>query len=291
MRSMTGFGSSRGRLGGLELEIIIRSVNSRFLDLRMHLPKEYLEFEPALKKNLVKKLKRGSVDVFVHRRQLQGGSTAKVELNAAVLKQWQKVLNQAARVTGGGKSIDPVALVQLPEVVRLNESHGPSRQEQTQLNKCFTQALDKLVKARGREGSELKTELSRLVRELSVWTEKLSKSSAEAREMLRQRLMDKWKNLSAEFNTDSQRVGQELIFYLDRSDITEELTRLKTHLDQFRVLLGKQAEGKKLDFYTQELLREVNTIGSKAGQAEMTASVVECKSLIEKIREQVQNIE
>lgn len=290
--SMTGYGSHRARTKDIEVEVSIRSVNGRYLDGRFHLPKEYFSVEGELRKQLAKKVLRGSVDVFVHRRPGPSLTQKKLSVQSKYLKQWQSVLSAIAKQTKQELKLSVMDLARLEDVVKIDAQEVALAKEEALLKNAFHSALDQLQKTRSQEGLQLKRELSKLIHKLADLVEEISANSKVVEVQQKERFHEKWIVLKKEFSIDPQRMAQELLFYIDKSDIAEELTRLRTHIAQFEKLLSAAVvEGKKLDFYTQELLREVNTIGSKSGNSTITTLVIDAKSCIEKIREQVQNIE
>lgn len=290
MKSMTGFGASQVSSKGVEMEARIRSVNGRFLDIRCHLPKEYLAQELELKKRIGRAFRRGTVDLYVTRRWVTNGEVGEVVVNKKMAHKWLKAYDSLAKEVGLIESLSLRELGALPEVILYQEDNIEYEEEKTRLIKCVDGAIKACLRERVREGKALKSELGGLLDALGQSCSEMTRLSAEANQHLRKKLEQGWLRLNKE--VDPQRVAQEIVFYLDRADITEELVRLQEHLKSVRQMVkAADCEGKKLDFYTQELLREINTVGSKSQIPELTQQVVDAKSLVEKIKEQVQNIE
>lgn len=290
---MTGFGQARVDGPGYQIEVNVRSVNGRFLESRFHLPKEYFAFEGRLKESLQKFVSRGNIDIFVTRNVHSKFSKAQLVLNSDLASSYQTSILKLAKSMGyKNLKLHPEFLVRLPEVISLRQESRVFPQEQKFLFIAFEKAIKSCVKERLREGSSLKNELKKLVSLLKVEIQKITKLREQANLGLQEKLEQKFKSRSMTNGIDPQRLAQELAILVEKSDINEEIIRLQEHLKNYLLLIeAKSSEGKRLDFYTQELLREVNTIGSKSQLSELIHSVVQAKSVIEKLREQVQNIE
>lgn len=295
MKSMTGFGLARGQTAESTVEVSIRAVNGRFLESRFHLPKSYYAFESDLKKKLAEFIKRGTVDVYVSRKQREQTINGQIVVNTRLAKEYLKSFRKLSKDLGLKEEVRFDLISRQPDVLSLEENNQVGNQEVQNLKKTFEAALKKIQEERIREGLALKKDLSKNLKDLQKITQKISKLRDEANKMLQEKFEQKIKaRLTKDTTTvlDPQRVTQEIVIQLEKADINEEITRLNEHVKNFEKLIDSQiVEGKKLDFYTQELLREVNTIGSKSQVSGITESVVEAKTLIERLREQVQNIE
>jgi uncharacterized protein (TIGR00255 family) len=296
MKSMTGFGMAIKKMKAFELQVILKSVNGRFLETRFHLPKEFNAYESDLKKLLEGYVSRGTVDIYINRRGQLGERKIEINVRQDIVKQWLKNHLQLKKVgQAEGVQFSPLStseVLNLPHVIDAFESSSPSSAEKSFLTKTFKEALSQFDKARIREGQHLKSELNSLFKTLSQLIEKMRTKREKANALLHDKLALKFKTLGFHQESLEQRLSQEILFHVDKSDITEELSRLGEHIRScIQLLKAGQPEGKRLEFYNQELLREVNTIGSKSQLSELTALVVESKTVIEKIREQVQNIE
>ena len=293
---MTGFGVARVQSEDLTIEVSLRAVNGRYLETRFHTPRLYYAFESDLKKKLAATILRGTVDIYISRKLKSTGSSAKVVGNTQLASEYLKVFK---KMSSELRLKDPVRLeqvIRMPDVIQIEEIETIHVNEAGLIKKVFEAALKKIEIERQREGVALRKDLSKNLKDLQKHMIKISKLRDEANKVLQERFESRIKlRLAKEIaaNTiDPQRISQEIVMQLEKADINEEITRLSEHLKNFEKLIEADfVEGKKLDFYTQELLREVNTIGSKSQVAGITEAVVESKTLIERIREQVQNIE
>lgn len=292
MRSMTGYGTAKAQQKELTVEVSIRAVNGRFLDTRFHLPREFVSFEADLKKILNEKILRGTVDIFVTRRNKAAHEGVEVRVNEGLAQKYLQAFKKISKATKLPATVHLEILARMPDVIQVEEVQGVSSHEEKLLKSVFAKACSECVKEREREGRFLQKELEKLVHELEAQVLVVSQLREEANRQLQERFEQKISARLKGQELDPQRLTQEIVIQLEKADINEELVRLKEHLKNYKDLLkSAHAEGKKLDFYTQELLREVNTIGSKSQVAKITQAVVEAKTLIERLREQVQNVE
>jgi uncharacterized protein (TIGR00255 family) len=292
MKSMTGYGTSKAQQKDLKVEVSIRSVNGRFLDTRFHLPREFVPFEADLKKLLNEKILRGTVDIFVNRKNKAIHEAAEVRVNEELVKKYLAAFQKIAKATKLPPQIHLEVLARMPDVIQVEEKQEVSPQEEKMLKSVFAKACEDCMKEREREGKFLQKELEKLVHDLEKQVSIVAGLREEANRQLQERFEQKVSNRLKGQEMDPQRVTQEIVIQLEKADINEELVRLSEHIKNYKDLLkSAHAEGKKLDFYTQELLREVNTIGSKSQVAKITQAVVEAKTIIERLREQVQNVE
>lgn len=296
MKSMTGFGVFRLQNNDVTIEVSMRAVNGRFLETRFHLPRSYYPFESDLKKKFSGLILRGTVDIYISRKLKSSGSTGKIVVNSKLANEYMKAFKKLSAELRINENIRLEQISKQPEVIQYEESDSISPQELGILKKVFDAALKKFDSERLREGLALKKDLQKNLKELQKHISKISKLRDEANKALLERFESKVKSRLpkevAGHQMDPQRISQEIVIQLEKADINEEITRLTEHIKNFEKLVELPVvEGKKLDFYTQELLREVNTIGSKSQVAGITESVVDAKTIIERIREQVQNIE
>jgi uncharacterized protein (TIGR00255 family) len=299
MKSMTGFGRSNshtsGKNAGVELEISVKAVNGRYLDIRFHLPREYAPLESEFKSILAETFSRGTLDVYVNRSRT-GGAAPEIKVNKALAKSWLEGYRELAKVLKLKAAPDLELLSRVPEIFEVDNRFAVAELEKKLALKLLREAADGCTAERIREGQGLEKELGELCARLETIAEKAEAlktvAKAELEKRMLGRLHEHLQKLGYEGKVDEQRIAQEVVIGLDRTDISEELMRLRAHLKAYRQLLKSATpEGKKLDFYAQELLREINTIGSKSHIAELTSLVVDAKTLVEKIREQVQNAE
>lgn len=296
MKSMTGFGVFKTQSNELTIEVSLRAVNGRFLETRFHLPRVYFSFESDLKKKLSSTTLRGTVDIYISRKLKTNTTSGRISVNTKLAQEYLKAFKKLSADLRMNEAIRFEQISKQPDVLQIEESDSINPQEVTLLRRTFEAALKKFDSERVREGLALKRDLQKNLKELQKYVQKISKMRDEANKILIERFESKVKSrLPKEVagqTMDPQRISQEIVIQLEKADINEEITRLTEHLKNFEKLIESSVvEGKKLDFYTQELLREVNTIGSKSQVSGITEAVVEAKTMIERIREQVQNIE
>lgn len=289
---MTGYGNSKWQSKDFGVEVSLRSVNGRFLETRFHLPKEYLFLESDLRSRVSEKLGRGTVDVYIIRQIKSVGDSQNVKLNSNLARKIWASYSQFLKDIKSSDPGSPAWIFQNSHVLKIDESVSVTEAEKKSVLKCFEKALLSCMSERGREGQGLKKHMLELLKRLEKEVGKISVLREKANSSMQEKYETKIKTRLKGKEIDSNRLAQEIVIQLEKADINEELFRLSEHFRKYReLLLSSEVEGKKLDFYTQELLREVNTIGSKSQLSEITQAVVEAKTLVEKLREQVQNIE
>ena len=288
---MTGYGRATASIGAEgQIEVAVRALNGRFFEPRIHAPREYASFESEVKKALSKRFARGTIDVYVNRTGTFGEVTAVVKVEVA--RAWLKgaVELRAALGLKDEPTLDQV--LRHADAVQASERGEVGEAEKTALLTAITQASDACLGEREREGQALRVELIRLLTHLEQSSEKIESLRDEANAALATRYRERLQKFAVEAVVEPQRIAQEIAALLERADISEEIARLREHLATYRKLLdASDAQGKKMDFYAQELLRETNTIGSKSQASRLTDEVVQAKALIERVREQVQNVE
>ena len=290
IRSMTGFGAAAGPGAGRQITVEIKSVNNRFREVTVRLPKVCAALEEAVRKLAAARLERGRVDVWV---QLDDREIRPIGLKV----DWRLVEEAAALLEelrgrlclDRGLTLDHLLTLGVignePSELNLEELWAA-------LKPLVEEALAALVVMREAEGRHLGLDLSKRLATLSDLGGRVRKLAAGAPEAFLTRLQNRLAELSAGLKIDPARLAQEAALLAERADVTEELVRLDSHLDRFsRILAGHEAAGRRLDFLIQEMGREVNTIGSKSQDLEITGLVLDMKAELEKLREQVQNIE
>jgi uncharacterized protein (TIGR00255 family) len=292
MKSMTGYGSVRLETETSLLEVSIRTINGRFLEPRFHLPRELVGVESILKRELSLYFRRGTIDIFVSRKDAGQKSNLKLILHEDLAAEWLAASQTLSKKFKLRSKLDMATLLQLPDVVRFEEQEEGLKKESKMLIIAFKRACQKCQNEREREGKALQIELIMTVERLKTLVDEMANLRNEASASLKDRFESKVMSRFKDMQLDPQRLYQEVVIQLEKADIQEEISRLVEHMKHFEELLkSSESEGKKLDFYTQELLREVNTIGSKSQLTPLTKIVVLAKTEVEKIREQVQNIE
>lgn len=293
IRSMTGYGQAVRQSGSLRIQVDMKSVNHRYGEVNFRLPREWLVFEDRIRRVINGRIKRGRVDVYVSAERT-GDGPARAEIDwalASAYHQAAKQLEERFSLAGGLTLAD---LLAVPGVVLAEGQLDTGEEVQTMLLEAVEEALGQLCRMREAEGASLKADLLHRLAVLDGLRGKAEALApvavAQQRARLRQRMLD----LPAEsgVSLDENRLAMETAIMAERSNIDEELTRIRSHLAQFAGMLeASEPIGRKLDFLIQELNREINTIGSKSAQTELTGLVVDMKAELEKMREQVQNIE
>lgn len=292
IRSMTGFGQSGRTAAGYRMQVDVKSVNHRYTETMIRMPREWMALEDAIKKRVQKEVKRGRVDVFVTMER-EGQSGKSVELDWELAQGYLEAARQMKERLGFQEELTLRDLLQIPDVIRFREQAEEAKdQAEEALLFCVEDAMVQLAAMREAEGSHLRKDLDKrlcLLKDLHLRVQDVAPRVVEE---YKEKLSLRIKELLGQVPLDENRLLMEAAVFADRSSIAEELTRLESHFSQFAKLLqSEEPAGRKLDFLIQEMNREVNTIGSKANQAELSAIVVEMKAELEKIREQVQNIE
>ena len=290
MQSMTGCGTGRVQRNGWEVTAEIKSVNHRFLDLGLRLPRNIAFLEPVVREETGKTLKRGHVDVFLTVRSTES-SAVQISVDEELARQYCETGKVLEGTIGAEYDMSVSKLLAMEGVVTLTEKEMDQSLISAMCAEALRTALEQMTVMRGKEGAHLKEDLRihlDAVAELRLKVlERAPKVVTEYREKLGERL----KALLTE-GVDPQRLAQETAIMADRCAIDEELARLESHIVQMRSFLEAEGEtGKKMDFLIQEMNRETNTIGSKASDLFITQRVVSMKSEIEKMREQIQNVE
>jgi len=291
IRSMTGFGAASAAKGGISVRIEVRSVNHRYLQVKARLSSDLAHLEPGLEAAVRQNLDRGSVSISASVEREALARTQRV--NPEIARRYQKVLGTLSKELGLRDGVRLETLLSLPGVLGSAEDDRERRREEDLVLECTRKAIGELVKMRGAEGKSLLADLRKNAKGIRVLVARVGKRMPavvrEHHENLRKRVEDLLENRQA---VRPEELARELALIADRMDVGEELSRLSSHLEQWESLLAKGgAVGRQLDFLVQELLREANTIGSKCNDAEVAHAVVELKTLIERLREQVQNVE
>jgi len=291
LSSMTGFGRGEAMLGGLVVSAEVRTVNSRFLDVRVRLPRELTVLETPLRAVAGEFFRRGQADISV---RIRGGIEpgASVELDTDAATHYAREARALAKALEIDDTLELSTLLALPGVAR---SRDPELEE-TNLVPLVTQAVRDACQAasemRFREGATLGADLAERLEAMRDVVTDIEALADQVQKGVRERLEKRLSKLAPELEVEPSRLAQEVVMYADRVDITEEIVRLRSHFGQFGDALGvADPVGRKLEFLIQEIGREVNTIGSKAGDAALSNHVVELKTGLEKLREQVLNLE
>ena len=287
---MTGYGSATVAVPAGRVTVEVRSVNQRFLDVRVSTPREYAAWESVARDTVRRGVERGRLEVHVG-RNAPSSTRTRVVVNLAAARAHVSAWRRLRRELNLPGEIDP-ALLQVPDVFQTVELPGDVRSEFPAASRALERALGLLDRERRREGANLQRDMRARVRRLTVIERAVRKHTANALGPIQAKVTERMQKLLKGAPVDGARIAQEAAYLAERSDITEERVRLRSHLQELsRLLDGRGAVGKQFEFLLQEVHREINTIGSKVNNLEVTRLVVEAKGEVEKLREQVQNVE
>jgi uncharacterized protein (TIGR00255 family) len=290
MKSMTGYGRGTCEVAGRRLVVELRSVNHRFLELKLRLPWGDAALEAHMTAAIRARLGRGAITVSVRDEGGGGGQTVHADL--ALARQYHAALVELRSGLGLEESVSLELVAAQPGVITVGEGVSDSEALWRAIAPGLGAALDALVAARAREGEALRADLRARLSMLETMQRDLGTLTAEAPDNYRKRLRDRLDRALKPGEVDAQRLAQEVAILADKADVTEELTRLAAHVAEVRRLTDEDgANGRRLDFLTQELNREVNTIGAKSQSAAVASRVVDAKAEVERLREQIQNVE
>lgn len=289
---MTGFGRGAATGANFAVAVEIKTVNNRFLDLNLRLANELQTLEANLKRTIQTRLARGRVDVFINYERT---SEIVYELNRPLIAGYISALKQIQEEFSLSGEPDLNFIARLPNALQ-TKAEEIGEAFASGIERAVNLALDELEAMRETEGESLKTDLNNLLSEIENRLPKIEAEmggvAEEYQKRLTKRINDLLAKSDAQIELDGARLAQEVAYLADRSDISEEIARLKSHIEQYRQIMSEDKEvGKRLDFLTQELNREANTIASKTNNLTVKESALEIKSAIEKIREQIQNVE
>ena len=293
MRSMTGFGRAKLEKNNRIYSIEIKSVNHKYSDISIKLPRSLNYLEDSIKKQISSKVARGKIDVFVtfENYSEQG---KEVVINEELVKEYMEKFKLLAEKNNLSMNIPVTEITKLPDVLTLKETEEEEDTIQNELLECLEQAINNFVEMRTIEGNKIKEDLKTRIDKVECDVQKISEYSTRLVQEYVVKLEERIKEILKTEDVDKSRLAQEVVIYADKCSIEEEITRLKSHIFQFRNLItsnNEEPKGKKIDFLIQEMNRETNTIGSKANNLEIVNGVIEIKTQLEDIREQVQNIE
>ena len=290
IKSMTGYGRSKYEVDGRIYTVDIKSVNHKYSDISIKLPRILNYKEDDLRKKVSKAISRGKIDVFVTFENYSSQGV-EVKFNMELAKAYVAELNRLSEETGVANNLNAIDISKMPEIFKLNESNDEDLIG-SEVEFAVDEALEKFLSMREAEGEKLVLDINNRINFIEEKIKEISNFSDGLVEEYIEKLRNRIKELLQTDVVDEARLAQEIVIYSDKCSIQEELTRLGSHINQFRTLIsGNSPVGKKIDFLIQEMNRETNTIGSKANCLDITNRVIEIKTEIENIREQVQNIE
>ena len=291
IRSMTGYGSAKGSCRGMELSVELKSVNNRYLDCAVRLPRGFLFAEEAVKSRVQAHISRGKVDVFVS-IDAAGADDVLVRVNESLAAGYVSAIRQLSETFSLESSLSALALGRMPDVLTVEKQDADAETVTAAISETVERALLAYDEMRAREGAKLRDDISSRLDTIESYVAEIERRSPETVREYRERLYRKMTEVLQNTALDEQRILLEAGIFADKVAVDEETVRLRSHLAQMRGMLAEGSPiGRKMDFLVQEFNRESNTIGSKCSDSAITKIVIELKSEIEKIREQIQNIE
>ncbi len=289
-RSMTGFGRAKYEVDGREYQIELKSVNYKYSDVSVKLPRNISYLEEKIKSEVSKNISRGKVDVFVS--FVNNSSKGKnIKINNEIAKIYIDELKKLSEETGIESNFRAIDISKMPDVLTIqNEDDEELIMSETQIP--LNEAIENFISMKETEGNRISQDLKERINNIQIKVEKISEYSTGLIEDYVVKLEARIKEILKVDVVDETRLAQEVVIFADKTSIQEELTRLRSHISQFNdILTNSSVVGKKLDFIIQEMNREINTIGSKSGSLNITNLVIDVKTELEDIREQVQNLE
>ncbi|SFP93273.1 TIGR00255 family protein [Lachnospiraceae bacterium XBB1006] len=291
IKSMTGFGRDESSNDNYKISVELKAVNHRYFDVSTKMPKKLNMFDSSIRSLLKNYIQRGKVDLYIMFEDFTEGQE-NVKYNSTVANEYVKYLKQMADEFGLDNDIRISSLARMPEVFSMEEVALDEEALWSQLKETLENACKQFVSSREVEGERLKEDLLNKLSEMSAYVAFIEERSPQIISEYRQRLLDKIADLLEDTKIDESRVVQEVTIFADKVCVDEEIVRLKSHIEATKeALLSGDSVGRKLDFIAQEMNREANTILSKSTDLEISNIGIELKTLIEKVREQIQNIE
>lgn len=291
IKSMTGYGGAKGTVDGLELFVELRSVNNRYLDTNVRLPRNFMFAEEAVKSTVSASISRGKVDVFITVNSAKADNVI-VNVNTPLAKGYIAALTSLAEQYGLSNNLSAMDIARFPDVLSVEKKEADKDAITAGICDILGAALEEFQTMRIREGTRLRDDILGKVETIETMVSFIESRSPETVSEYRQRLEQKMREVLESTEIEESRIVLEAAIFADKVTVDEETVRLRSHIAQLRdMLMGGSPVGRKLDFLIQEFNREANTIGSKCNDGEIARCVVDLKSEIEKIREQVQNIE
>lgn len=291
MKSMTGYGKGVAEQNGKTVTVELKSVNNRYLEINTRLGKSFALCDDVLRKEIGKWIKRGSVDVYFSYEDTEGAN-AQIKLDLALAAQYVQAAKKLRDEFMLDDDFGSTALLRSPEVSSLQPRKDDPETLRMLTQRATADAVKQLDEMRTVEGATVKADLTRLVSEIVSALEKVIQRAPVVVQEYRDKLRARIGEILGEVSVDETRLLNEVAFFADKADINEEISRLSSHIDQFlNSLESDEPQGRKLDFLSQEMNREINTMGSKSNDLDLTRLVVEMKDRLEKIKEQIRNVE
>lgn len=291
MKSMTGFGRAKLEKNNRIYNIEIKSVNHKYNDITVKLPRSLSYIEDKIKKEISANIARGKIDIYISFENYSEEGK-QVILNEELVDEYIKQWKSLAEKYNFKMDIPITEITKLPDVLTLKQTEDKENVIENELLECLKEAINQFTKMREQEGNKIKEDLLIRISKIETEVENISEYSTRLVEEYVVKLEERIKEILKVDIVDQARLAMEVVIYADKCSVEEELTRLRSHIEQFKTLLEEtKPVGKKIDFLIQEMNRETNTIGSKSGSLEITNLVINIKTELEDIREQIQNIE
>ncbi|MGL5868769.1 YicC/YloC family endoribonuclease [Clostridium chrysemydis] len=291
-KSMTSFGRARSSEENERIfSVEMKSVNHRYLDINIRIPKQMIALEERIRKVINSRLSRGKVDVFINLKSFKSDDVV-AELNKDLAKSYFDCLEEIANSLNIPNDATATTISRFQDVITISQKEEDLEEVYTEITPLLKEALDNMIEMRMVEGEKLKEDILGKLLVIDETVDEVEKIADSVPRAYKEKLEERVKELTSNINIDEQRIAMEVAMFSDKATVDEEIIRLRSHIIQMRNTLKlKEPIGRKLDFIVQEMNRETNTIASKSSHIEMTNFVIEMKNIIEKIREQVQNIE
>lgn len=292
IKSMTAYGRGEYQKGDILFVAEIKSLNNRYRDIILRIPKTYQVFENDMKSMISARVRRGRVEATIQMENNGEEGPCKFELNLPLVDSYFKIFDQLTKRFGIDQEIELGSLLQMKDIILLRPEERDVEEMRTGVEKALGRALESVDMMRFKEGEAIAADIQERLDLLEKYLNEVDTRAPILVEEYREKLKKRINHLLKDVTVDESRLAQEVAFFSDRSDITEEIVRVRSHLQQFREYLAvDDALGRRLDFLIQEINREVNTLSSKASDSSISKVTVEMKAELEKLREQIQNVE
>lgn len=292
IKSMTAYGRGEYSLGSRSFIAEMRSLNNRYRDVIIRVPKAFQPLEDEIRAQISSRIKRGRVEASIQVEKNSGEEAYNLELNIPLVKSYIRIFEKLKDEFGLDEKISPDYLCQIKDVIQMKPEEINIEESRAGFQEVIRQALDSLDIMRVREGKSIEEDFLKRLKRVEIYINEIEERSPQLVEEYRDRLKEKINHISKDIDMDENRLVQEVAIFASRCDINEEIVRTRSHLKQFHKYMTMDgAIGRRLDFLIQEINREVNTISSKALNSSISSRVVEIKAELERLREQVQNVE
>ena len=291
IKSMTGYGKSSLSINSREYQVEIKTVNHKYIDTNIRMPRIISYLEEDVRKLIASKIKRGKVDISISFENYSSDGND-IRINTELAKMYIENLKKLAEEENISANIEVTEITRLPDVLTIKSNLLDEKQIKTELLQVVNEAINQLINMRQNEGNRISEDILTKISQIEEKNEEIFKLSTGLIDEYVVKLESRIKEILKTEELDKSRLMQEVVIYADKCSVEEEITRLRSHIGQLRNLIAsEEPSGKKMDFIIQEMNRETNTIGSKANNLEIVNRVVDIKTILEDIREQIQNIE